>query len=548
MLTGVKGADILQAHSGRSNSVCDPGRTYCMSYLKNTGTVYLVGAGPGDPKLLTLRGKELLEHAEVVIYDYLANAALLDFAKPESELIYVGKKGGSRSSEHQDKINDLMIAAAKQGKTVVRLKGGDPFIFGRGGEEVEALSAAEIPFEVIPGISSAIAVPTYAGIPLTHRERASSFTVMTGHEDPEKPGNQDNQASLTAGADTLVYLMAMGNLAKVVNKLLDKGQSADTPIALIQWGSYPYQRTLIGTLGNIIEKSKQEGMKPPVVVVLGEVVSLREQTNWFESRPLFGKRILVTRARPQATAFLDMLAEHGAEAIAFPTLQIVPPSDWASIDEAIDQIESYDTIIFTSVNGVVSFRNRLKTRDKDLRIMKGIRLCAIGPRTAEAIVDWGLHVDLTPQTFTAEGLLAALAVDGFSGRHFLVPRAEEAREVLPEEIRRLGGSIDIAPVYKAIQPDCEPEKMASLLSRGPIDMLTFASSSTLKNFIAMVGRDNMDSYFKNTAIACIGPITAKTAEGFGLKVAVMPNDYTFVAMTTAIVDYYVKKKYTSNPM
>lgn len=518
-----------------------------MSNLKNTGIVYLVGAGPGDPKLLTLRGKELLEQADVVIYDYLANTALLDFANDDAERIYVGKKGGSRSASHQSGINDLMISAAKQGKQVVRLKGGDPFIFGRGGEEVEALKAAALPFEVIPGISSAIAVPAYAGIPLTHRDRASSFTVITGHEDPNKTVPHLNQAQLATGADTLVYLMAMGNLPEIVAELIGHGRPADTPIALIQWGSYPYQRTLVGTLSDIVEKSKADDLKPPVVAVIGKVVALRERINWFESLPLFGKRILVTRAKAQATTFLDLLKGYGAEAISYPTLRIVPPSDWTKIDTAIEQIEQYDTIIFTSVNGVSYFRKRLKILKQDLRILNGIALCAIGPRTAQAIIDWGLHVDLVPETFTAEGVLEVLGIeergkDGFAGRRFLLPRAEEAREILPEEIRRLGGRVDVCPVYKAIRPDCGSAQMTAVLKRGPIDMLTFASSSTLKNFIAMVGRDEMDSRFKDSAIACIGPITARTAEEFGLRVDVMPKDYTFSAMTTAIVDYYAKKK------
>jgi uroporphyrinogen III methyltransferase / synthase len=513
-----------------------------MSTIENMGMVFLVGAGPGDPKLITLRGKELLERADVVIYDYLANVSLLDFAKMDAERVYVGKKGGSGNSAHQLGINDLMISFAKKGKTVVRLKGGDPFIFGRGGEEVEALATASIPFEVIPGISSAIAVPAYAGIPLTHRDRASSFTVITGHEDPQKSGDFISQARLATGADTLVYLMAMGKLSKIISDLIVQGRSADTPVALIQWGSYPYQRTLVGTLGDIVKRSASEEMKPPVVMVVGDVVSLKERINWFESRALFGKRILVTRAKAQAGTFLDLLRGYGASAISFPTLRIVPPSTWEGVDIAIDHIEQYDAIIFTSVNGVDYFRKRLKTLDQDLRRLKGITLAAIGPRTAKAIRDWGLHVDLIPETYTAEGLLEALRPGGFSGRHFLIPRAEEAREVLPREIKGLGGTVDVAPVYKALQPSCGSEEMSSLMKRGPIDMLTFASSSTLKNFVAMLGPEMMASYFKGSAIACIGPITAKTAKDFGLKVDVMPSDYTFEAMTTAIVDYFVKKK------
>lgn len=506
------------------------------------GKVYLVGAGPGDPKLITLRGKELLESADTVIYDYLSNPKLLDFTKETAEKIYVGKKGGSRSSEHQEKINALMIDVAQRGKIVVRLKGGDPFIFGRGGEEVEALATAHIPFEVVPGITSAIGVPTYAGIPLTHRELASSVTFITGHEDPAKGESRLNWAHLAQGADTLVFLMAMGNLSKMIKRLIRHGRAPETPIALIQWGSYPFQKTLVGTLENIVSKAASEEIKPPVVMVIGEVLSLRDRFNWFENGPLFGKRILVTRAQEQASEFLDLLASYGAEAISFPTLQIVPPPQWDALDAAITQIEQYDTLIFTSVNGVTYFRKRLETLQKDLRLLKGISICAIGPKTAKAIHDWGLQVDFIPAEFKAEGLIEALETKGIHGNRFLIPRAKEAREILPEEIKRLGGSVDVVPVYQAIQPTYDPKEIKALHRRGKIDILTFASSSTLRNFIEIIGHEGLETWFNESAVACIGPITAQTAYEFGLKVDVIPNEYTFPALADAIVDYFKKKR------
>ncbi|MFQ5596796.1 MAG: uroporphyrinogen-III C-methyltransferase [Nitrospiria bacterium] len=508
---------------------------------KAAGKVYLVGAGPGDPKLITLRGKELLEGADTVIYDYLANPKLLAFTKEATECIYVGKKGGSRSAKHQEKIDRLMIDAAQEGKTVVRLKGGDPFIFGRGGEEVEALAAAGVPFEVIPGISSAIGVPTYAGIPLTHRECASSVTLLTGHEDPSKASSHLNWKALATGADTLVMLMAMGNLANIVDRLVRHGRAPTTPAALIEWGCHAVQRSLSGTLQDIVEKAEEAAMHPPVVMVVGEVVSLRAHFNWFERLPLFGKRILVTRAREQASVFLDLLSSYGAEAISFPMLRIVPPPSWDPMDHAIDHISQYDVLIFTSVNGVAFFRKRLETLHKDLRILHGLSLCAIGPKTAEAIEHWGMHVDVTPAEFKAEGLIKALETQGIRGRRFLIPRAKEARELLPEAIGRLGGSVDVVPAYQALSPDNPGGAIREIQNRGKIDVLTFASSSTLRNFMDIVGRQNFDTEFEQSAVACIGPITAQTAEAYGLKVDIIPVEYTFAALANEIVDYFKKK-------
>lgn len=505
---------------------------------KAVGKVALVGAGPGDPGLLTLRGKALLSSADVVIYDYLANTQLLDFANETAERIYVGKKGGSRNSEHQEKINQLLITAAKAGKAVVRLKGGDPFIFGRGGEEIEALAAESIPFEVVPGVTSAIAVPAYAGIPLTHRKMASSVTIITGHEDPDKTQGHFDWEKLTTGTDTLVFLMAMGNLKTIIQKLILQGKAADTPTALIQWGTYPYQKTVTGTLSTIITVAEAEKIKPPVVMVVGEVVSLRNQLNWFETRPLFGKRILITRAKAQASTFTDQLSAFGAETIVFPTLEIVPPPDWTLLDAAIADIESYDVLIFTSVNGVSFFRKRLRALRKDLRLLKGIFICAIGPGTAEVIEEWDLRVDLIPSEFTAEGLLKMLIARGVKGKRFLIPRALEAREILPESLRELGGVVDVVPAYQALRPTYAPSDLEKIFGQRKIDLLTFASASTLRHFVEIVGKERMAGQLKESTLACIGPVTAAAATTLGLKVSIMPKDYTFPALTAAIVDYY----------
>ncbi|MFQ5587482.1 MAG: uroporphyrinogen-III C-methyltransferase [Nitrospiria bacterium] len=506
------------------------------------GKVALVGAGPGDPGLLTLRGKALLQTADTVVYDYLANPALLDFTKAEAERIYVGKKRGASNIAHQEKINEILIQSAKAGKSVVRLKGGDPFIFGRGGEEIEALAAEAIPFEVVPGVTSAIGVPAYAGIPLTHRKMASSVTLVTGHEDPEKGGSHLDWAKLATGSDTLVLLMAMGNLSAIVHQLVHHGRPEDSPVALIAWGTYARQQTVCGTLKNIEALRAEKNLKPPVVMVVGDVVSLRSTLNWFENLPLFGKRIVVTRAAAQAQDFVRQLSEQGAEPLVFPTLEIVPPPAWDALDAAIGQIESYDTLIFTSVNGVAFFRRRLRELRKDLRLLKGIFICAIGPGTAKALEDWDLRVDLIPDEFKAEGLLEKLAARGVPGRRFLIPRALEAREILPDELRRLGGTVDVVPAYQAVRPVYSDADIAGFLGRGPIDVLTFASASTLHHFVEIIGQERFSKHLKTSAVAVIGPITAAAAKDQGLEVDIIPKSYTFSSITEAIMDYYQTKR------
>jgi uroporphyrinogen III methyltransferase/synthase len=500
--------------------------------------VYLVGAGPGDPKLITLRGKELLEKADVVIYDYLANPLLLNFANDCAERIYVGKKGGARSELHQEQINQQMIAQALAGKMVVRLKGGDPFIFGRGGEEAEALTSAKIPFEVVPGVTSAIGVPTYAGIPLTHREKGSSVAFITGHEDPTKDEQHLDWEKLATACDTLVLLMGMANLSAIITKLIEHGRKKTTPIALIQWGTYPTQKTLIGTLNTIEAQAKRTEIKPPVVMVVGEVVALRTQMNWFETLPLFGRKILITRATEQAQEFADLLTLQGAEVLYFPAIKIMPPPDFSALDEAISNVERYDTIIFTSVNGVQSFRNRLYQLGYDLRILKGISLCAIGPRTREEIIKSGLLCDFIPSEFRAEGILEELEKRGIAGKRFLLPRALEAREILPAEIKNKGGRLDVVAGYQTISPS-ETDR-EEIFRKGPIDMITFASASTVRNFVEGMTSQQM-AFLKESAIACIGPITAQAARSHNMQVDLISNEYTFPALTEAIVEYFKRK-------
>ncbi len=497
--------------------------------------VYLVGAGPGDPGLLTLRGKALLEEADVVIYDYLINPVLLNFVQEGAQKIYVGKKGGSRDAVHQTKVNRLMIESAATGKCVVRLKGGDPFIFGRGGEEAEALAAAGIPFEIVPGVTAAIGVPTYAGIPLTHRDVASTVSFITGHEDPTHAESHLRWAALTEGADTLVFLMGMGNLAGIVGQLLHHGKDPDTPIALVQWGTYPSQRTLVSRLKSVLDDASAAKIKPPVVMVVGKVVLLRDQMNWYESKPLFGKRIVVTRSLEQGPQFGHQLQQLGASVIYMPTIQIRPPRDWTPFDAAIAWVERYRAILFTSVNGVRAVRERMAYLKYDLRQMKGVALCAIGPQTATAIEAWGLQVDLIPTVYTAEGFLHALMKMGIADKRFLLLRAKEARDVLPKGIQDAGGTIDVIAVYEAVRPDLS----TTLKEMGDVDMVTFASASTLRNFVEMEGALQwLNPPAQARRIACIGPITAAAAEAAGLHVDVVPKEYTITALTQAIADYF----------
>lgn len=506
------------------------------------GIVYLVGAGPGDPGLLTLKAKACLEKADVVIYDNLANRVFLQYAAKGAELIYAGKEGG-RHTMSQEEINSLIVEKAGRGLTVVRLKGGDPFIFGRGGEEAQELAQAGVAFEVVPGVTSAIAAPAYAGIPLTHREFTSTVAFITGHEDPQKETSDIAWDKLSTGAGTLVFLMGMGNLAGIAENLMRNGRSPDTPVAVIHRGTVAEQKTAVGTLRSISEVVQREGLKAPAIILVGEVVRLREQLAWCERKPLFGKRIVVTRAREQASDFLAGLAQLGAECIEFPTIEVVPPSDYRHVDEAVTGLEQFQWVIFTSVNGVRFFFERLSALGKDARNFKGIRVAAIGSKTADAIRERGIQPDLVPDEFRAEGVVEAFRKEEVRGAQILLPRAAQSREVLPEELKKMGASVHVVEAYRTERARGDLPRVKSLLEKGEIHMVTFTSSSTVTHFVDMFcgEGEKFFTWMEKAAVACIGPVTARTAEEAGLKVTLIAPKYTIEVLTRTIVDHFSSK-------
>jgi uroporphyrinogen III methyltransferase / synthase len=499
-----------------------------------TGKVYLVGAGPGDLGLLTVRGAELLRRADVVVYDRLANPRLLDiYLRRDATRIYVGKA----SSQHtlaQDQINELLVREAKAGKTVIRLHGGDPFVFGRGGEEAIELAAASIPFEVVPGVTSAVAAPAYAGIPVTHRGHNSSFAVITGHEDPNKSTSSIPWDKLANGPGVLVFLMGLANLRLIVEEMVKHGRPPSTPVAIIRWATWPQQQTLVGSLGDIVERVKAADFHPPAVIVVGSVVRLRDELRWWDNRPLSGKRVLVTRSREQASVLSEQLREQGAEPIEAPVLEIVPPESFEALDFAIGRLESYDWVVFTSANGVRIFLDRMMALGRDARSFGSARLAAIGPATARELSERFLRVDLVPDEFVAESVAAGMIGLGMEGRRVLLPRADLAREILPEMLETAGAAVDSVVCYRTVLAREDLSRIASMLTKGDIDVVTLASSSTARNLVAGLGDDALQ-LLSNTLIACIGPITAATARELGLHVGVVAPEHTIPGLVEAIV-------------
>ncbi len=498
------------------------------------GKVYLVGAGPGDPGLLTIKGRQCLEEADVVAYDALANPRLLQFAKPGAELIYVGKRGGDHALP-QEEIGRLLVERARAGKRVARLKGGDPFVFGRGGEEAEDLAAAGVPFEIVPGVTSAVAGPAYAGIPLTHRDFTSTVAFVTGHEDPTKPDSGIRWDKIATGIGTLVFFMGVGQLPEIVRKLVEHGRSPETPAAVIRWGTRAEQEVATGTLATIAERS--QGMKPPALIVVGEVVSLREKLRWFEDKPLFGRRILITRAREQASAFARLLEAAGAETLEFPAIQIVPPESWAPLDAAIRRLREYQWAIFTSANGVRFFWERLAAAGRDARDLHGIAVCAIGPATATALLERGIRADLVPGEFKAEALVEALEGKDLQGAKILLARAAEAREVIPEELSRRGAVVDVVSAYRTVKSASNADELRSLLREGKVHAVTFTSSSTVTRFLDLAGGEAPE-LLRGVIVASIGPITAETAARHGIVSHIVPEQYTIPALTEALIRYF----------
>lgn len=503
---------------------------------KQPGKVYLVGAGPGARELLTLKGRRCLETADVVIYDYLADRALLSFAPPEAEKIYAGKRGGQKSLS-QAEIEALMVERARSGKVVVRLKGGDPFIFGRGGEEAEHLQDHGVPFEIVPGVTSAIAAPAYAGIPLTHRDYASSVSFVAAHESWEvEPGFQWEH--LARGSHTLVLLMGMANLAATMRRLLAHGCDPERPVALIRWGTKSFQETLVGTVSDIADRARERGFGPPAVIVVGEVVNLRERLQWFENKPLFGRRIMVTRPRSKAESLARALEELGAEVIEFPTIRIVPPQSYEALDRAVRSLERYDWLLFTSANGVGAFFSRLLAAGKDVRALHRCRVAAIGPETAAALERRGVLADVVPREFRAEGLLGALDPASMEGKRALLPRAAQAREALPRTLREWGAEVDVVEAYRAVPAGGDIAWVEELLSAGALDLVSFTSSSTVRHFVELFDKGETRAKVSRVPVACIGPVTAATASELGLAVAVVAEDYTAAGLAEAIARYF----------
>lgn len=500
------------------------------------GKVYLIGAGPGDPGLLTLKGKRCLAEAEVVIYDYLVDQRILAYARPEAELLYAGKKSGGDSMP-QAAINRLMIERASKGQVVARLKGGDPFLFGRGGEEAEEFVAAGVPFEVVPGVTSALAVPAYAGIPLTHRDYASAVAIVSGHKEVWDNAPHLNWATLAGVGGTLVFLMGTRQLRNNMQRLINYGLPAGTPVALIRCGTRPDQEVLAATVGTIAELASERRFEPPAIAVVGEVVHLRERLRWFDTKPLFGRRIVVTRPRSQAAGFVELLEQQGAEVIQFPTIETVPLTSYEALDAALKEISIYHWLIFTSVNGVQYFFARLRAGQYDIRRLGNVRIAVIGPETARAVEALHLRVDAMPEEYRAEALVAVLG--DVRGQQILLPRAAEARAILPRELQALGAQVNEVAVYQTVQPQhIRTQELHAQLAEGKIDLVTFTSSSTVRNFIALFPDDEVKALLGTTRIGCIGPITADTAREYGLEVLIQPSTYTVPAFAAAIVEYF----------
>lgn len=481
-----------------------------------SGKVYLVGAGPGDPLLITLKGRHALAQADVVVYDNLANPALLDHAPAAAERIYAGKKKSDHTMS-QEEICALLVAKASQGKIVVRLKGGDPFIFGRGGEEAEALVDAGIPFEVVPGVTTALGIAAYCGVPLTHREHTSAVTFVTGHNvdaiDWGKIGH----------AETLVLFMGLTHVRGIAAELIAKGKDPATPALAVRWATRPDQQTITGTIADIADKAEAEKLRPPVTFVIGEVVRLREKLDWFEKLPLFGQRILVTRTREQASEFSIKLRALGAETIEFPVIATVAPEDPAPLNRALAQLNSYDWLIFTSVNGVRYFLEQLDASPYDLRALRA-KLCAIGPATRLALETLHLKVDLMPKEYVAESVIEAFASEELQGKRILLPRAAVARDLIPKELTARGATVEVVEAYRTVVPNNVPAWTDA-------DWITFTSSSTVKNFLALAGKDRL----AGVKIASIGPVTSDTARMHGLDVTVEAHEHTLDGLVRTIV-------------
>ncbi len=486
--------------------------------------VYLVGAGPGDPDLITVKGRRVLESADAILYDHLAPSALLDLAPAHAERLYVGKKKADHEYS-QDEICAMLITRARRGLTVVRLKGGDPMLFGRGGEEAEALADAGVPFEIIPGVTVPLGIAAYSGVPLTHRAHTSAVTFVTGHSVDHIDWGRVGMS------ETLVIFMGLTAFTDISRELIARGRHPDTPAIAVRWGTRPDQETVSGTLATLPKLIESSKIKPPATIILGEVVRLREKLNWYEKLPLFGKQVVVTRARGQADALTTRLDALGAGVIEMPTIQIQPAADYAPLDNAISQLTTYDWLIFTSTNGVRFFLERLDKSLTDFRSFRG-RICAIGPATAAAIEALHLKVDLMGKEYVAEGLLKAFSIHHLMGARLLLPRAAVARDVVPDYLRNCGATVDVVEAYRTVLPEGAAESAHAIFTgkRKP-DWITFTSSSTVQNFVSVANPDVLNG----VRVASIGPITTRTAREAGIAVDVEARKFTIDGLVDAMV-------------
>lgn len=502
-----------------------------------TGRVYLVGAGPGDLGLVTLRAKECIENADVIVYDHLANPEMLAWARTDVDAIYAGKQAGKHSLS-QEEISALLIEKAREGKQVVRLKGGDPFVFGRGAEEAKAIVDAGIEFEVVPGITSAIAGPAYAGIPVTHRSENSHVTFFTGHEDPAKTQSAIDYRAMAALGGTQVMLMGVERLEGIANEMLKQHVRADLPVAVVRWATTSRQQTIVGTLGDITQRVREAGLEAPAIAIFGEVVSLRQDLKWYEERPLFGKRIVVTRTRKQAGRLSVKLRALGADVLELPTIRIEPPEDLRAFAELVQDAHQYDWIVFTSVNGVEAFFDIFFKLYDDAREVGAARIAAIGPATAQRVRDFRLHVDLEPEEFVAESVVRAFRKQGsVENLRILLARAEKARDVLPIELSGLGAIVDEAYAYRTVPETRDINGARRRLLEEGADLITFTSSSTVENFLGL-GLE----WSAGMQIASIGPITSKTARDHGLKVDIEARRHDIDGLVQAIRNFFAGER------
>ncbi len=497
------------------------------------GKVYLVGAGPGDSGLFTLRGKEVLKRAQVVIYDSLVNPDILRFCNSEAELIFAGKAAG-KTHISQRVINELLISKALEGKTVARLKGGDPFVFGRGGEEAEVVIKSGISIEIVPGVSSITAVPAYAGIPVTHREYNSSFAVFTGHQSQGEDFDCD-----PARIETMIFLMGLHNIEYIMNKLISLGREPSTPVAVISCGTLPEQLSVFGTLCDISEKIEGIDVQTPATIVVGKIASVSRETGWYQKKPLFGKTVMITREKKAAAKFARLLGSCGARTVEFPTIETSPIRATRQQKLSIDNTGKYDFLIFTSANGVSHYFDMLASNGKDSRNLGGKKIISIGEKTSQELSKYNVNADYLPESYTAEGIASLAENLNVKDKKILIPRALEAREFLPSALRRMGASVEVLPVYETLVPEYGEEKLRTIKRKfkaGQIDLVTFTSSSTVTNFFSLLGEN--PELFRKTRFACIGPITAATLEDFGFSPAAIADIHTTQKLKAEIVRLY----------